>query len=437
MPDIQNIPLIFTVIALTLGCIVYILPVKGRSRGGQFYGISAVYFLISTVLLIFTKNKDPRFSLLYLLAALLLMYAYIKIAGKIDALSAAYCCVRAFMLGEFAAAVEWLAYVWFARKTGLYSTALEWGAMALIFLLIYGTVYYLEKLVQYDYHEMPVKLRDFIYTFAFAYACFYLGNSVSPSGYDPEQVPLAFYNTRSLMAFGSVAILYASHALRRELYVKKELDTVEYMMQLQYEQYKQSRQNEELVNMKYHDLKHQIEFLRQEGDDGRRKESLDRLEEEIRQYESETDTGNEVIDTILSEKKRYCISSNIALTAVVDGTLLNFMDAMDLCSMIGNALDNAIECEDKITDPEKRLIHFIVAEQKKFVLVKVENYCEKEPDLRNGIPETTKEKKEFHGYGLKSMRYIARKYGGMMTVGAENNWFEIKILLPRRQEITT
>lgn len=51
---------------------------------------------------------------------------------------------------------------------------------------------------------------------------------------------------------------------------------------------------------------------------------------------------------------------------VADGTLLDFMDIMDICSIFGNALDNAIECELKIADKEKRLIHVTVSQQKNF-----------------------------------------------------------------------
>lgn len=430
MPDIRNIPLIFTVLALTVSCIIYILPIRQRVRGIRFVLMNLLFFLLSTVLLSITKNKDPRFTVFYLLAALILFGVYIKAAARITPISAAYCCVRAFMAGEFAAAAEWLLYVWFARKTGISSWAVQWIFMAVVYGVIFGVIYYLETLVQYDYSEMPVKPRDFIYTFAFAYACFYLGNSVRLPANAYAGISLAFYNTRTLMSFGSLAILYAFHALRREMYVKRELNTVQYIMQTQYEQYRQSKKNAELINVKYHDLKHQIEYLRQESRSEKGIHSLDRLEEEIRQYESETDTGNEVVDTVLTEKKRQCITRKIALTAVAEGRLLDFMDPMDICSLLGNALDNAIECTEKIEDSEKRLIHMLLAEQKKFVLFKVENYCEDMPQMVDGVPKTTKEKKDFHGYGIKSMKYVAEKYNGVMTFGIENHWAELKVLIP-------
>lgn len=77
------------------------------------------------------------------------------------------------------------------------------------------------------------------------------------------------------------------------------------------------------------------------------------MEDEIRQYEAQNKTGNKVLDTVLTSKSLYCAKHGITFTCVADGTLLDFMDIMDICSIFGNALDNAIECELKIADKEK------------------------------------------------------------------------------------
>lgn len=432
MPDIQNIPLLYTVIALTMGCLIYIVQMKSHMRGWKAFGCNLFFFFVFWGLLILTKNQNPAFGKLYLLAAIVVLFLYIKILGNARGVTAAYCCIRAFMFGEFTAAVEWLFYVWFARKTGNYGLVWSVFFMLVIYGICFGVMYYLEYILQYDYEKNPMKWKDLIYTFAFAYAGFYLGNSVTPPADATGTVSLAFYNTRALMAFGSVALLYAFHAVRREVYVKQENDTLQYMMQRQYEQYKLSKESTELINMKYHDLKHQIEFLKKENDTKNRMESLEKVEEEIRQYEAETDTGNEVVDTILGEKKRYCLNHEIALTAVVDGSKLDFIDVMDLCAILGNAFDNAIECVEQIDEKEKRLIHFLITGQKKFILIKLENYCEKAPKIRDGLPVTTKGNEDFHGFGIRSMKHVVEKYGGMLTFEVKEHWFELKILLPEQ-----
>jgi sensor histidine kinase regulating citrate/malate metabolism len=126
----------------------------------------------------------------------------------------------------------------------------------------------------------------------------------------------------------------------------------------------------------------------------------------------------------------YCDKHGITLTSVVDGKLLDFMNAMDICSIFGNALDNAIESELKIPNKEKRLIHVTVSQQRNFLMIRFENYFEGDLKYREGILATTKKEQGFHGYGIKSIKYTVNKYGGAVGITAENNWFDLKILIP-------
>lgn len=233
-----------------------------------------------------------------------------------------------------------------------------------------------------------------------------------------------------MVDLGGVAILYAHLVQCCEIRVKRELEAVQNVLQNQYVQYKQSRDSIELINYKYHDLKHQIAFLRSEEDPRKRRKFLDKMEAEIKQYEAQNKTGNKVLDTVLTTKSLYCAKHDITFTCVADGTLLEFMDVMDICSIFGNAIDNAIECELKITDKEKRLIHVTVSRQKNFLILRFENYYDMELKYKQGRLITTKKEKEYHGYGLKSIQYIADKYDGAVSMDTKNNWFDLKILIP-------
>ena len=114
---------------------------------------------------------------------------------------------------------------------------------------------------------------------------------------------------------------------------------------------------------------------------------------------------------------------------------MDFMDVMDLSAVFGNALDNAIEYEVQIADPAKRLIHVTVSSRRDFVLLRFENYCQDSLRFREGLPVTTKKDKSNHGYGLKSIRFVAEKYGGIVTVKQEREWFVLQVLLPVRGNI--
>ena len=74
---------------------------------------------------------------------------------------------------------------------------------------------------------------------------------------------------------------------------------------------------------------------------------------EIKQYEAQFKTGNRVLDTILSSESLKCQSKDIEITVVADGHALDFMNAMDISALFGNALDNAIEGAEKIQTKEK------------------------------------------------------------------------------------
>ena len=107
------------------------------------------------------------------------------------------------------------------------------------------------------------------------------------------------------------------------------------------------------------------------------------------------------------------------------------MDIMDICTILGNALDNAIECEKKIQEKEKRLIDVAIFSKKDFLIMRFENYFDGELKFSEGNLKTTKTKRsELHGYGIKSIKHAVKKYGGAVNINVEENWFELKVLIP-------
>lgn len=212
--------------------------------------------------------------------------------------------------------------------------------------------------------------------------------------------------------------------------MKQELNAINHILNQQYEQYQLSRDSIELINQKYHDMKHQINIIRAESDPLKKEANLEKMDRDIRLYEAQNKTGNNVLDTILTSKSMYCVQHEINLTCVADGTLLEFMDVMDICTIFGNVLDNAIESVEQLEDSGLRLIRAAVFAQNNFLMIRMENYCEAKLTMDDGLPVTTKGDSRFHGYGIKSIRYAVEKYEGTMTIHIENNWFAIRILIP-------
>ena len=163
----------------------------------------------------------------------------------------------------------------------------------------------------------------------------------------------------------------------------------------QYANYQVSRTSIDLINQKYHDLKHQIEFLKMEISEKDKIAYLNKMEKEIQQYEAENKTGNRILDTILTTKSLNCQEKNIQMTCVADGKALDFVNPMDICSIFGNALDNAITSAEKVENPERRLIHVTVSQEKSFLRIKIENSFQGVLKMKNQLPITTKEDRRY------------------------------------------
>ncbi len=218
--------------------------------------------------------------------------------------------------------------------------------------------------------------------------------------------------------------------------IEQRLIIMEQMEQAKWEQQQLSRELIEQINMKSHDLKHQINILLSENPQKREK-LLSDLMQTLESYDSMVHTGNSYLDTLLTEKSLICLRHNIRCTYIVDGQSLAFMDPMDIARLFGNALDNAIESVKLYEDQEKRFINLNVSRQGHLLLVHVENYFDGKVSFKNGLPETTKENKNVHGFGTKSIQSVVEKYHGNMNIRTENQLFTLDILFTYAPGIVT
>ena len=429
-----NIPRLYTALADWLACLLYLFFLPKRTAGWRRYTIHAVFLLLLGVFMQAT-GQVPQFWFLPCIAvSILIMYLYIRMQADVPARSAGYYCVRAFILGELAASLEWQLYYYMVRQHGTPGTGVRVGILAVVYAAVYGVVFALERNYNDIASPLHVHKKEFLSTLFIGVAVYATSNLsyVSPDTPFSGKMTAEIYNIRTLVDLGGMAILFAHHMQLVEYRRKKERDALQNVLQAQYAQYRSAQDSIDLINKKYHDLKHQIAVLRSETSE-EKAHYLDAMEQEIRSYEAQNKTGNEVLDTILTSKSLYCQQHGITLTCVADGAALDFMDTMDLCSLFGNALDNAIESTDKITDPERRLIHLSVARQKGFAAIRIENCFDGELKFEKGLPVTTKKDVLYHGFGVKSIQNAAAKYGGTATITTREGWFELRVLIPLGQ----
>ena len=119
-----------------------------------------------------------------------------------------------------------------------------------------------------------------------------------------------------------------------------------------------------------------------------------------------------------------------ALVCIVQGELLSQLAPVDICTIFGNALDNAIEGLSQVTDRETRTIQVKMAQEKGFLVIRFENpYAHDLNWVGTGLG-TTKVDKLSHGYGLKGIMRSVDKYQGHMVIDTGNGKFVLTLLLP-------
>lgn len=223
-----------------------------------------------------------------------------------------------------------------------------------------------------------------------------------------------------------VLALMLERGLFRNQALTDEKNFLTQLVHMQEEQYRTSKANVEMVNIKCHDMKHQISHITSTTDP----DAIRELEQIISVYDSSLQTGNEILDVCLMEKKLLCEKNSIKLDCIANGQCLSFMQPSDLFSLFGNALDNAMEAVCKLDDVEKRIIFVSVKEELGMAIIHVENNYTGELIMADGIPRTSKDDEFYHGYGVKSIRMVVEKYDGNMALLPQNGIFNLNITIP-------
>lgn len=429
---VPDIPRYHTAIAEWLFALVFILYLPKRITGKKSYIGHAIWFIIILSFQLLSGIMPIEFWIPNMVIAVVLMMLYIYTMSKVSMYTAGYFVVIAFIIAEFAASLEWQISYFLQVNINAFTEVISIATLLIVYTVVFSSAVLLEKRYKDKHFKLDIKRNDLLIMVVMGTAIFGLSNISFINMNTPfsGQYPSEILYIRTLVDFAGMILLYSQREHKMAVYLSRESYAMQVLIDKQYEQYQHSLKNSEIVNQRYHDLKQYIALLRNETNVEKKEAYLDELEKSISNYENQFKTGNHVLDILLTQKATQMNENHINFTCVADGEHLEFISILDMLSLFGNALDNAIESVKRIEQEEKRIIKLAVFTQNQLLFIKLENYYVNSLKYIDGTFLTTKEDKQNHGYGLKSMNSIVDKYNGSIKISTENHWFSLMILLP-------
>ncbi len=230
----------------------------------------------------------------------------------------------------------------------------------------------------------------------------------------------------------NVIVYWAIQELNKRVDQEKEYALIQYQNELMV---KAAEENKELNN-EWRRIRHDfnnhiscIDMLLQMGNIEKARAYIQKLTQNSQHKELSVNVGNEIAGAVINQKmvraKNYQIS--MALKGDLPEQLL--MEDNDLCALLSNALDNAIEAACQVEKVDQRRIELSMAHNDRDILIKISNTVKQNIDAKNTL-KTTKQDKKMHGIGMRSMQAIIRKYGGSLSWKCEQQVFVLTIVLP-------
>ena len=430
--EVLNTPGYYYAIAYALSVFVITCTNERKIGRWKLAAVSCAQFALLLFFMTVTDGVRQELFVPSMLLIVLLLLGFIYICNDFSLREAGFYFVKAFINGEFAASLCWQIYYYLRYVRGIQGELLIWVELIFVYAVIFTILALMELNLKKDLEELHITRRELLVVIIIAASVFAMSNLsyLDQNGLFSGTFVMDIFIIRTLVDLSGIAVLYAYHVQVKEIQIRFEKDTLHNIMEMQYKNYQLSKENIDMVNQKYHDLKHQINLLKTQAYVGKSTSYLEKMEREIRVYETQNKTGNQILDAVLTNKAMICQNKEIELKFIVDGGALSFMEDMDVSALFGNMLDNAIESAEKQQEKQKRLIWLYVTKEKQFVRIRTEIYCDEKIRFKNGMPVTTKKDRRLHGYGMKSIKSTVEKYHGSVVAAQENNWFELKILLP-------
>lgn len=220
----------------------------------------------------------------------------------------------------------------------------------------------------------------------------------------------------------TVQLLYMKNYTLLKKVEQQEQFTIK-KMNAQFCYYREKEEDEKRVRALYHDMKNHLLILEKQNSQEVKQMAAD-LRRQISDYEDYVHTGNDFLDVIIRDKVKKAKEQGIDFLAVIDFTAGDFIEPLDISTIFGNALDNALEASVKLP-PEQRLITVKAGCNHDMLMIVFENNA-----VMGKMKGTSKEDEFLHGFGIPNIRKAVEKYNGECVIRQENGMFVMKHIIP-------
>ena len=230
------------------------------------------------------------------------------------------------------------------------------------------------------------------------------------------------------IGIGLIAINILTYILMKRI-SEKNIEKTELIIdkmqnELYRTQFKEAEKKYDEMNKIHHDMKNHLQCISSLLDDKEYEKAesyvADIIKNKLDFEFKQINTGNRVVDAISNAKLTQCKNENI-LTTVNAGSIETSIDDVDMCSLLGNIFDNAIEACRKVEKNKK--VHFEINQKKGYINIIMKNSIQNSVIENNPKLQTTKKHRDIHGYGIKSVKGIVEKYNGMMELFEQDGFF--------------
>lgn len=397
----------------------YVLLKKKCISGGQWTGLAGAVFLY-IVLLVYEYAYYPiMFLVSNAVSFFLIRYLYntsLREAARIWIFSFTFLSFIETALGA-------ILKVWISQRNQF-----EYMTLCSITVTIVLWIYHflIGRRIRKEKFQLPMRLwimaEGLLLVYMLMAVCFtYLLRSIHSPEIVIAGIILAFFG--GVGAFGMVlAMLYyfnetEKYRIQSEMADKYNKQQKEYFLTL--------LEREQEIKKFRHDIVDHLMVIQgfcKEGDAQIKNYISNMLNAATGKSYKQFDVGNDIVNVIINY---YLIPVQEKCDIVVKGCIgeSEAISGVDLCVIVSNLVKNAVEAS-LVVQKEKREIHFFISEGNRYLNIRVANIYEGKIVFDNkGMPQTNKEEKGNHGFGIRNIRQVVEKYDGKCSIRVEGNWY--------------